>query len=119
MSLVLTEASILKEGKSRETHDQRHLLSTIVWFVVLTFPIWIDWLGLLMTHAPIEVYLIFIPLSYYAIIVYAPYIGIPWLLVVTCMVIYRVIGWFRKRRMPRLTRGTKKERTKAEDSRAA
>jgi hypothetical protein len=119
MSLVQTEASILKEGKRRETYDQRHLLSTIVWFAVLTFPIWIDWLGLLTTHAPIEYYLILIPLSYYATIVYAPYIGIPWLFVVTCMVIYRAIVWFRKRRMPRLTRGTKKERTKAEDSHAA
>jgi len=109
----------LKEGTSRETHHQRHLLSTIVWFVVLTFPIWIDWLGLLTMHAPIEDYLILIPFSYYATIVYAPYVSIPWLLVVTCMVIYRVIRWFRKRRMLTRTRGTKKERVKAEDSHAA
>lgn len=88
-------------------------MSNIVWFIVLTFPIWIDWLGLLMTHAPIEYYLILIPFSYYATIVYAPYIGIPWLLVVTCMVIYRVIREFRKRRMLRRTRGTKKERARA------
>lgn len=80
-----------------------------MWFLVLTFPIWIEWLGLLLRYtAPIEVYLIFILLSYYAIIVYAPYVGIPWLLVVACMVIYRAIRWFRKRRMLRQTQVTKK-----------
>ena len=120
MPLVLTEASSLKEWTSTENKHQRYLLSTIVWFIVLTFPVWIEWLGLLWTHtAPIEYYLILVPLSYYAIIVYAPYIGIPWLLVVTCMLIYRVIRWFRKRRILRQTRVTKKERPISKESRPA
>jgi hypothetical protein len=109
MPLVLTEGSSLKKGTSMENEHQRHRLNTIVWFLVLTFPIWIEWLGLLWTHtAPIEVYLILIPLSYYAIIVYAPYVGIPWFLVVACMLIYQVIKWFRKRRTLKQTRVTKK-----------
>jgi len=48
-------------------------------------------------NAPMGVYLILILASYYAIVVYAPYIGIPWLLIV----IYMAIRELRKRRQAR------------------
>jgi 1,4-dihydroxy-2-naphthoate octaprenyltransferase len=48
-------------------------------------------------NAPIAIYLILTMVSYYAIVVYAPYIGIPWLLIVVYMAI-RDYRRYRKRK---------------------
>jgi hypothetical protein len=74
-------------------------LSKLIWIALLTFPIWLYWVGALINNAnaPIAIYLILIVVSYYAIIVYAPYIGIPWLLIVVYMAI-RAYREYRKRK---------------------
>jgi hypothetical protein len=84
----------LKKDASTGAKHRRHVPDSVVWFVVLTFPIWVYWFGALTERAPLEVYLILIPFAYYAILVLAPiYVGIPWVLVV----IFLVIREFRKR----------------------
>jgi len=74
-------------------------LSKLIWIALLTFPIWLYWIGALImnANAPIAIYLILIIVSYYAIVVYAPYIGIPWLLIVAYMAI-RAYRGHRKRK---------------------
>jgi hypothetical protein len=78
----------------------------VVWFLVLTFPIWVYWIGALTEGAPLEVYLIIIPFSYYAILALAPYIGIPWVLVVILLVIRE---FWKRRALRRKMRAEKKE----------
>ena len=73
--------------RTEEEHKpRRHIPNLIMWFIILTFPIWLIWISVLSiegtTHAPIEIYLILIIAAYYVVFAYVPYIGIPWLLVV-------------------------------------
>ena len=84
----------MKKDASMGAKHRRHVPNSVVWFVVLTFPIWVYWFGALAQRAPLEIYLILIPVSYYAILVLAPLIGVPWVLVV----IFLAIREFRKRR---------------------
>jgi hypothetical protein len=84
-------------------------LSKLIWIVLLTFPIWLYWIGALTmsAKAPIAIYLILIIVSYYAIVVYAPYIGIPWLLVVVYMAIRAYRGYRRRKHNARQMDGKK------------
>lgn len=65
-------------------------------------------------RAPLEVYLILIPVAYYAILVLAPYVGVPWVLVV----IYFAIREFKKRRALRQSIRAEQKRTVPEHASA-
>lgn len=97
----------MKKNTSIGAKHRRHVPNSILWFIVLTFPIWLYWFGALAEQAPLEIYLILIPVSYYAILVLAPCIGVPWILVV----IYLAIREFRKRRALRRSIRAEKKRT--------
>jgi len=114
----------LKEGTIKEAKRRRgHLLNSIIWFIVLTFPIWLYWFGALTleatTHAPIEIYLILIPASYYAIFALIPYIGVPWLLVVIFLGIMEIRKrWVRRQIYREEKKGAVAENTSASSSEA-
>ena len=84
---------------------------SIAWFVLLTFPVWLYWIGASLYGAPAWVYLILILASYYAIIVLAPYLGLPWLFLVMLMVAWR---FWKRRRSRVLGLPLKKKGTMAE-----
>jgi hypothetical protein len=107
MLQVMIRANGLKKDTSMGAKHRRHVLNSILWFIVLTFPIWLYWFGALAERAPLEIYLIFIPVSYYAILVLAPLIGVPWVLVV----IFLAIREFRKRRALKRSIRAEKKRT--------
>jgi hypothetical protein len=95
MSQLLIRANGLKKEASTGAKHRRDFPNSILWFIVLTFPIWLYELALLAYEAPyIQIYLILIPASYYVIFARAPYIGVPWILVV----IFLAIMEFKKRR---------------------
>jgi hypothetical protein len=110
----MIRANGLKKDTSMGAKHRRHVPNSILWFIVLTFPIWLYWFGALAERAPLEIYLIFIPVSYYAILVLAPLIGVPWVLVV----IFLAIREFRKRRALRRSIQAEKKRTVPEDTSA-
>ena len=119
MLQVLIRANGLKRDTSMGAKHRRHVSNSLLWFIVLTFPIWLYWFGALAEQAPLEIYLILIPVSYYAILVLVPYIGVPWVLVV----IYLAIREFRKRRALRRSiraekKGTVPEHASAGSSKA-
>ena len=58
-------------------------------------------------NAPIAIYLILIIVSYYAIVVYAPYIGIPWLLIVVYMAMRDYRGYRKRKHNARYMDGKK------------
>jgi hypothetical protein len=103
----MIRANGLKKDTSMRAKHRRHVSNSILWFIVLTFPIWLYWFGALAEQAPLEIYLILIPFSYYAILVLAPFIGVPWVLVVICLAIWE----FRKRRALRQSIRAEKKRT--------
>ena len=103
----MIRANGLKKDASMGAKHRRHVPNSVVWFVVLTFPIWVYWFGALAEQASLEVYLILIPVAYYAILVLAPYVGVPWVLVV----IYFAIREFRKRRARKRSIQAEKKRT--------
>jgi hypothetical protein len=100
-----------REPSTGAKHGQ-HVLNSVVWFVVLTFPIWVYWFGALTEQAPLEVCLILIPFAYYAILVLAPYVGVPWVPVL----VFLVIREFRKRWALRRSIRSEKKRTVPEHS---
>ena len=110
----MIRANGLKKDASMGAKHRRHVPNSVVWFIVLTFPIWVYWFGALAERAPLEIYLILIPVAYYAILVLAPYVGVPWVLVV----IYLVIREFRKRRAVRRSIRAEKKRTVPEHASA-
>jgi hypothetical protein len=105
MLLVLIGETTLREGTVKEVKRRREHLNFIIWFIVLTFPIWLYWFGELAveatTHPPIEIYLILIPGSYYAIFAFVPRIGVPWLLVVIFLGIMEIRKWWVRRQIYR------------------
>jgi hypothetical protein len=118
MLQVIIRAKGLKKDTSMGAKHRRHVPNSILWFIVLTFPIWLFWFGALTveatTHAPIEIYFVLIPASYYAIFAYVPYIGFPWVMVVIFFAIFE----FRKRRALRRSIRVEKKRTVPEDASA-
>jgi len=92
----------LKKGADKEVKSPRHVLKSVMWFMVLTFPIWLFWFGALSveatTHAPVEFYLIFTIFSYFEILTFVPFIGIPWLLIVIFLVAMEVRKMWARRR---------------------
>ena len=90
--LLGTDQDLKKDTRVRAKH-RRHVSNSIIWFVVLTFPIWLIWFLAWAEQPPLEIYLVLIPVSYYVILVLAPYIGVPWILVV----LFLATREFRKR----------------------
>lgn len=112
MLQVMIRANGLKRDTSMGAKHRRRVPNSLLWFIVLTFPIWLYWFGALAEQAPLEIYLILIPVSYYAILVLAPFIGVPWVLVVICLAIWE----FRKRRALRRSIHAEKKYTVPEHS---
>lgn len=106
MLQVIIEESDLKKGAGKEVKSPRHVLKSVMWFIVLTFPIWLFWFGALSveatTHAPVEIYLILTIFSYYAILILVPFIGIPWLLIVIFLVAMEIRKMWARRRAYRV-----------------
>ncbi|HXX88246.1 MAG TPA: hypothetical protein VEH86_07380 [Candidatus Acidoferrum sp.] len=106
--------------RTAEDHKRRrHILNVIMWFLVLTFPIWLIWISALSiegtTHAPIEIYLILMIAAYYVVFAYVPYIGIPWLLVVMFLAALEI----RKRWISRRIRNAEEKAAPAKNVKTA
>jgi hypothetical protein len=99
--------SCLKKNTSTGAKHLRRVPDSVIWLVVLTFPIWLYWFAVALAgQATLVVYLILMPFAYYAILVLVPYIGIPWVLVVILLVIRE---FWKRRALRRNTRPKKKE----------